>query len=77
MDPKAQTKNASLQKFAYARNYKTNQHYTPDGIIQVKLMLFRKRVIIIHVPEMSEYSSALKVSSFSVGRLTKAFMAGK
>lgn len=31
----------------------------------------------VSAPEMSEYSSALKVSSFSVGRLTKAFMAGK
>lgn len=76
MDPRAQTKNASLQKFAYTRNYKPNQQYTPNGKIQVKLM-FRKGVINMFVPEMSEYSSALKVSSFSVGRLTKAFMAGK
>lgn len=33
--------------------------------------------VYMHIPDMSEYSSALNVSSLSVGRFTKAFMAGK
>lgn len=36
-----------------------------------------KQTFTENLPEMSEYSSALNVSSFSVGKLTNAFIAGK
>lgn len=65
-----------LCKYLHTIYYKLNQRHRPNGERQVKLR-FRKKMNNMLVPEMSEYSSALKVSSFSVGRLTKAFMAGK
>lgn len=75
-DPTAPTVNASLQTNTHVvikLQFKSiSAQYSP-AIFQNTACVF----VCVCVPEMSEYSSALKVSSFSVGRLTKAFMAGK